>query len=178
MKWITKRTGRLFKEQQRDLGDVNGYIEETMSGHSIVKTFSLEKRVIDSFMEKNGRLRQSGFWAQTISGFIPKLMNMLNNLSFAVIAGVGGILALQGVITIGVIVIFAEYARQFTRPLNDLANQVNTLLSAIAGAERVFEVMDEKDERSDEKGAAVLSEVKGRLPFQTYPLLMKGMNRR
>ncbi|WP_100398060.1 ABC transporter ATP-binding protein [Bacillus sp. FJAT-44742] len=165
MKWITKRTGRLFKEQQRDLGDVNGYIEETMSGHSIVKTFSLEKRVIDSFMEKNGRLRQSGFWAQTISGFIPKLMNMLNNLSFAVIAGVGGILALQGVITIGVIVIFAEYARQFTRPLNDLANQVNTLLSAIAGAERVFEVMDEKDERSDEKGAAVLSEVKGEITF-------------
>lgn len=165
MKWITRRTGRLFKEQQRNLGDLNGYIEETMSGQRIVKTFSLEKRVISEFKVKNERLKGSGFWAQTFSGFIPKLMNGLNNLSFAIIAGVGGILALHDIISIGVIVIFAEYSRQFTRPLNDLANQFNTFLSAIAGAERVFDVLDEEEESKDEGDAVHLPEVRGDVSF-------------
>lgn len=149
MKWITKRTGRLFKEQQRHLGDLNGFIEETVSGQRIVKAFSQEQKVIAEFTEKSARLKAAGFWAQTISGFIPKLMNVLNNLSFAIIAGIGGIFALKGFISVGTIVIFAEYARQFTRPLNDLANQFNTLLSAIAGAERVFEILDEPIEEQE-----------------------------
>lgn len=166
LKWITRRTGKLFKEQQKNLGNLNGYIQETMSGQRIVKTFSQEEKVIREFEEKNTRLRTSGFWAQTISGFIPKLMNMLNNLSFAIIAGVGGILALNGHISVGVIVIFVEYARQFTRPLNDLANQFNTLLSAIAGAERVFQVMDEKQEMADEKGLIELDQVDGEVSFE------------
>jgi len=146
MRWITSRTGRLFKEQQRHLGDMNGYVEETVSGQRVVKMFSQEKRVIDEFMEKNKRLRDASYWAQVYSGFIPKLMNVLNNSSFALIAGIGGWLALRDVISVGTIVIFAEYSRQFTRPLNDLANQFNTLLSAVAGAERVFEVLEEKAE--------------------------------
>lgn len=150
MKWITKRTGRAFKEQQRNLGALNGFIEETISGQRIVKTFSQEEKVIDEFLVRNEMLKQSGFWAQAISGFIPKLMHVLNNLSFAIIAGIGGVLALKGMITIGVIVVFVEYSRQFTRPLNDLANQFNTLLSAVAGAERVFEVLDERVEAADE----------------------------
>ncbi|MEB1809339.1 MAG: ABC transporter ATP-binding protein/permease [Bacillaceae bacterium] len=166
MKWITKRTGKLFKEQQRNLGEVNGFIEETLSGQSIIKTFSQEPKVLAEFQEKNKRLREAGFWAQTISGFIPKLMNVLNNLSFAVIALVGGIFVLNGMVSIGVIVIFAEYARQFTRPLNDLANQFNTILSAIAGAERVFEVIDEKEESADETNAIALKEVKGEVEFK------------
>ncbi|WP_444685689.1 ABC transporter ATP-binding protein [Alkalicoccus luteus] len=165
MKWITKRTGPLFKEQQKRLGDINGYVQETMSGQQIVKAFSREEQVIDSFTEKNERLRHAGFWAQTISGFIPKLMNMLNNLSFAVIAGAGGLLALNGMVTIGVIVIFAEYARQFTRPLNDLANQFNVLLSAVAGAERVFQIMDEKDEFEREEEQEELSLTEGSVTF-------------
>lgn len=165
MKWITKRTGKLFKEQQRDLGELNGYIEETISGQRIVKTFSQEDRVISEFKEKNERLRKASFWALTFSGFIPKLMNMLNNLSFAIIAAVGGIFALQGIISIGVIVIFTEYSRQFTRPLNDLANQFNTLLSAVAGAERVFEILDEEEEALDEKNAIEISEIKGEVVF-------------
>ena len=151
LRWITKRTGRLFKGVQKNLGEMNGYIEETMSGQRIVKTFSQEKRVIAEFRTKNLHLKEVGFWAQTISGFIPKLMNGLNNLNFAIVAGVGGFLAVQGLISIGVIVIFAEYTRQFTRPLSDLANQFNTLLSAIAGAERVFDVLDEEEERKDER---------------------------
>jgi len=165
MKWITNRTGRLFKEQQRNLGDINGYIEETISGQRIVKTFSLEKRVIADFKEKNERLRNSAFWAQTFSGYIPKLMNSLNNLSFAIIAGIGAIMAMNDMITIGVIVIFVEYSRQFTRPLNDLANQLNTFLSAIAGAERVFDILDEEEEEKDSVGATKLQTVYGEVSF-------------
>ncbi|WP_223702654.1 ABC transporter ATP-binding protein [Sutcliffiella deserti] len=167
LKWITNRTGPLFKQTQRNLGELNGYIEETISGQRIVKTFSQEDKVMNEFMEKSQRLKKSAYWAQTYSGFIPKLMNMLNNLSFAIIAGVGGIMALNGMgITIGVIVIFAEYSRQFTRPLNDLANQFNTLLSAVAGAERVFDVLDEEEEEHDEKDAIELETVRGEVEFR------------
>lgn len=165
MKWITRRTGPLFKEYQGNIGELNGYIEETISGHSIIKTFSREETAIQEFKEKNEKLRKAGFWADTYSGFIPKLMNVLNNLSFAVIAGIGGLFAIKGYITIGVIVIFAEYARQFTRPLNELANQYNTLLSAIAGAERVFQIIDEEPEAVDEADAVELSEVTGEVVF-------------
>ncbi|MDX7996497.1 ABC transporter ATP-binding protein [Bacillus subtilis] len=153
LKWITNRTGKLFKEQQKNLGDLNGYIEESVSGAKVIKAYSREKQITAEFLEKNAALKTSGFWAQTISGFIPKVMNSLNNLSFTMIAAIGGLFALKGWISIGSIVVFAEYSRQFTRPLNDLANQFNTMLSAIAGAERVFDVLDEKEEREDEKNA-------------------------
>lgn len=151
IRWITKRTGKLFKEQQKAVGELNGMIEETISGQRIVKAFSQEERVMEEFEEKSDRLRRTGFWAMTYSGFIPKVMNMLNNASFAIVAGVGGLLALKGdgLVTIGTIVVFSELARQFTRPLNDLANQFNTVLSAIAGAERVFSIIDEDVERDD-----------------------------
>nr|WP_304214189.1 ABC transporter ATP-binding protein [Fredinandcohnia onubensis] len=165
IKWITKRTGKLFKEQQRYLGELNGYIEETISGQRIVKTFSQEEKVINEFLEKGEKLKKAGYFAQAYSGFIPKLMNVLNNLSFAIIAGIGGILALNGHITIGTIVIFAEYSRQFTRPLNDLANQFNTLLSAIAGAERVFDILDEEVEAKDETYAKKMDVVNGNVEF-------------
>lgn len=179
MKWITSRTGRLFKEQQRHLGDLNGYVEETVSGQRVVKLFSQERTVIDSFMEKNRRLRDASYWAQVYSGFIPKLMNVLNNSSFALIAGIGGWLALRDIVSVGTIVVFAEYSRQFTRPLNDLANQFNTLLSAVAGAERVFEVLEEKPETTEAvkdvartpsgeqaSASSELEQVKGEIRFE------------
>ncbi|GGA27017.1 ABC transporter ATP-binding protein [Paenibacillus physcomitrellae] len=165
MRWITRRTGPLYKQRQRNLGELNGFIEETLSGQRIIKAFSQEEKVIRGFRQRNEEIRYSGFWAQTISGFIPKLMNGLNNLSFAIVAGMGGILAIRGSITVGVILVFVEYARQFTRPLNDLANQWNTLLSAVAGAERVFEVIDEEVETKDELEAAPVSRVKGAVSF-------------
>jgi ATP-binding cassette, subfamily B, multidrug efflux pump len=165
MRWITNRTQKRFREQQRCLGEMNGFIEEVISGQKVVKMFSQEQRMIDSFLQKNEQLKQAGFWAQTYSGFIPKLMNFLNNASFGLIAGVGGILALKGMISIGVIVVFVEYARQFTRPLNDLANQWNTLLSALAGAERVFEILDMEKEERDETGAISLDHIQGKVEF-------------
>jgi ATP-binding cassette subfamily B multidrug efflux pump len=166
MKWITTRTGQFFKGQQRNLGNMNGFIQETISGQRIVKTFSQEQKVINEFRVKNQELLKTGFWAQTYSGFIPKLMNVLNNASFAVIAGVGGLFVLKGWITIGVIVIFTEYARQFTRPLNDLSNQLNTLLSSIAGAERVFEVLDEDEEVIDRQDTKTLVDARGEVEFK------------
>lgn len=165
MKWITKRTGKLFKMQQQNLGELNGYIEEVISGQKMIKAYSQEEKVIEDFVQKSNNLKRSGFWAQTISGFIPKVMNMLNNLSFAIIAGVGGLLALNGLVTIGVIVIFAEYARQFTRPLNDLANQFNTLLSALAGADRVFMIIDETEESDASTTVEKLPSIRGEVVF-------------
>jgi ATP-binding cassette subfamily B multidrug efflux pump len=164
MKWITSRTRIYFKEQQKSLGDLNGFIEETISGQSVVKAFSQEKKMIADFKTKNEKLKASAYWAQVYSGFIPKLMNVLNNLSFAIIAGAGGLLALNDMVSIGVIVTFSQYSRQFTRPLNDLANQFNTLLSAVAGAERVFEVLEEEEEK-EEHNATNLSSIKGEVNF-------------
>ncbi len=166
MKWITSRTGKLYKEQQRRLGEMNGYIEETISGQKIIKSFSQEAKVIEEFRMKNQQLKDSGYWAQTFTGFIPKLMNMLNNLSFTIVAGVGGFFALRGYVTIGTIVIFTEYSRQFTRPLNDLSNQFNTLLSAVAGADRVFDIIDTEEEAADEEGAEPLPNIIGKVEFK------------
>ncbi|SER29244.1 ATP-binding cassette, subfamily B [Gracilibacillus ureilyticus] len=154
MKWITNRTGKYFKKQQSELGEMNGFLEETLSGHTMVKLFHQEHRVIDQYQKHNEQLREVGYWAQVYSGFIPKLMNSLNNFSFAIIVGIGGWIALStnaATISIGVIVTFTVYARQFTRPLNDLANQFNTILSAVAGAERVFTILDEKEEEMHDR---------------------------
>ncbi len=146
-RWLTKRTGPLYKKRQHALGEMNAYIEEIVSGQQVVKVFSQEETVINGFEEKNRSVRENSFWSLTYSGSIPKVMNMLNNISFAIVAGIGGLLALNGYgVTVGTIVIFAEYARQFTRPLSDLANQFNEVLSALAGAERVFSIIDEDSE--------------------------------
>lgn len=147
MHWITNRTSILYKRRQRAVGEMNGYIEEIISGQEVVKLFTREARVTEGFTEKNAKVRDISYWSVSYSGLIPKVMNFFNNLSFAIVAGIGGILALNGNgITVGTIVIFAEYARQFTRPLNDLANQFNTVLSALSGAERVFEIIDTEPE--------------------------------
>lgn len=167
MKWITNRTGKYFKEQQRTLGDMNGYIEEALSGQKIIKMYSQENRMIEEFAKKNEALRVSSYWAQSYSGLIPKLMNMLNNVSFTIIVGIGGILALKGAVSIGVIVTFTTYSRQFTRPLNDLANQFNMILSAVAGAERVFQIMDEEVEANDESNAKGISSLNGDIVFDS-----------
>ncbi|MEK4532304.1 ABC transporter ATP-binding protein [Solibacillus sp. FSL K6-1554] len=160
MRWITKRTSLLFKQQQAAIGEMNGLIEESITGQHVVKAFSQETKMLRQFDEKNTRIRTVGFWALTYSGFIPKVMNTLNSLSFAIVALAGGLFAYYGHISIGTIIIFTEYARQFTRPLNDLANQFNTVLSALAGAERVFLIMDEKEDEIDGENVELLGNVR------------------
>ncbi|MBD8037018.1 ABC transporter ATP-binding protein [Solibacillus sp. A46] len=160
MRWITKRTSLLFKQQQAAIGEMNGLIEESITGQHVVKAFSQENEMLRQFDEKNTRIRTVGFWALTYSGFIPKVMNTLNSLSFAIVAFAGGLFAYYGHISIGTIIIFTEYARQFTRPLNDLANQFNTVLSALAGAERVFLIMDEKEDKTVGEDVEILGNVR------------------
>src|SRR5690606_38403446 len=116
--------------------------------------------MLRQFDEKNSRIRTVGFWALTYSGFIPKVMNTLNSLSFAIVALAGGLFAYYGHISIGTIMIFTEYARQFTRPLNDLANQFYTVLSAMAGAVLVLLIMDEQEDGFDGDNVVLLGSVR------------------
>ncbi|MDP4090183.1 MAG: ABC transporter ATP-binding protein [Bacillota bacterium] len=163
---IAKKTSRLFKEQQAVLGQLNGHIEESISGIHVVKAFNHEEKAIEQFDEINSRLCQVGLKAQVLSGYLMPIMNVINNIGFAAVALVGGALAVENLITVGIIASFLSYSRQFARPLNDIANIFNTLQSAIAGAERVFDILDEKEEPEDVPGATVLENPKGHVEFE------------
>lgn len=163
---ITKRTSVLFKNQQIQLGKLNGHIEETISGIAVVKAFNREQKSIEEFDEVNNRLYEIGLKAQIWSGFLMPLLGVINNIGFASIAIVGGIMAVKGHITVGVIASFLSYSRQFVRPLNDMANTFNILQSGVAGAERAFEVLEEKEEPEDSPTAVVLHNTKGRVVFE------------
>lgn len=164
-KSIAKRTSVLFKDQQNQLGRLNGHIEETISGIHVVKAFNREQNVIRQFDEINQNLLKVGLKAQILSGFLMPIMNVINNLGFALVAIVGGVLAVENMITVGVIASFLSYSRQFVRPLNDLANIFNILQSGVAGAERVFEVLDEQEEKADEPHAVALTHPQGQVVF-------------
>jgi ATP-binding cassette subfamily B multidrug efflux pump len=162
---VTRRTRDLFKEQQAVLGRLNGHIEETISGINVVKAFNHQEQVIVEFDRVNDSLCGIGTKALIWSGFIMPLMNVINNLGFAVIAATGGFLAVRGTVTVGVIASFLSYSRQFTRPLNEIANVYNMLQSAVAGAERVFEILDQPGEAEDSGNAAVLQNPTGHVVF-------------
>jgi ATP-binding cassette subfamily B protein len=163
---IANKTSKLFKEQQAELGRLNSHIEETISGIQIVKAFNREDKVIAAFDDVNMKLCEVGLKAQIWSGFLMPLMNVINNFGIALIAIIGGILAIKSIITIGVIASFLSYSRQFARPLNDLANIFNLLQSGIAGAERVFEILDEQEEIADLPNAMILNNPKGHVVFE------------
>ncbi len=163
---IAKKTSVLFKGQQMQLGMLNSHVEETISGWNVVKAFNHEDKAIEEFDEVNKELCNVGMKAQIWSGFLMPIMNVINNIGFAMVAIVGGILAVKGMITVGVIASFLSYSRQFVRPLNDLANIFNTLQSGLAGAERVFEVLDEEEEKPDVPDAVALMNPKGQVVFE------------
>lgn len=139
-----------FKNQQRHLGELNGFIEETISGQKVVKQYNREKIEAERFRSISGELNKVGIKAQIVSGLVGPSMNLINNLGFALIAGAGGWMAYHNMATVGVIVSFLNYSKQFGRPISELANQYNLIQSAIAGAERVFEVMELASEYEDE----------------------------
>ncbi|MED4354810.1 ABC transporter ATP-binding protein [Schinkia azotoformans] len=163
---ITKRTKVLFKDQQKQLGMLNGQIEETISGLYVIKAFNHEEKVIEQFDEVNAELRKVGIKAQIWSGFLMPIMNVIGNIGFVVVAIVGSILAVKSMITVGVIASFITYSRQFVRPLNELANIYNVILSGVAGAERVFEILDEHDEPEDSASAFPLKNPNGQVTFE------------
>jgi ATP-binding cassette, subfamily B, multidrug efflux pump len=165
-KTIAKKTKVLFKDQQVNLGKLNGHIEEAISGIQVVKAFNHETKVIEEFESINSRLCQVGIKAQVYSGYIMPLMNVINNIGFTAVAAVGGALAVKDLITVGIIASFLSYSRQFSRPLNEVANIFNTLQSALAGAERVFEILDEEEEINDIGQARVLENPRGEVIFE------------
>jgi ATP-binding cassette subfamily B multidrug efflux pump len=162
---IAKRTRKGFREQQDRLGDLNGVIEETITGQRVVKAYVREQAVIEQFDKTNMELREASTRAQTLAGTLGPLNNFINNASFAIIAGAGGWMAVQGVATVGTIISFVNYARRFSWPLNQLLNLYNQIQSAVAGAERVFEVMDEVPELADKPDAQPLDAIKGDVTF-------------
>lgn len=150
-KAIGKRSKRYFKAQQQALGELNGFVEETVSGQKAVKLLRREPAAIERFASHSAELRAAGTRAQILSGTIGPGMNMMGHFSFILIAATGGWMAWHDWTRIGVIVAFLSYSRQFTWPLNELANQYNAIQAAVAGAERVFEVMDTETEYAGEK---------------------------
>ncbi len=162
---IARRTRRYFSRQARDLGELNGFIEESISGQKVVKAFSREEPLKAEFAAINERLRRSGLMAQVFSGMVPRIMIVVNNLSYALCAVTGGALVIEGAITIGLVASFLNYSRQFARPINEIANQYNQLQSAIAGAERVFEVMDEPEEDISEVSGVQADGIAGEVRF-------------
>ena len=165
---IADFTRRYFREQQTMLGELNGFIEETLSGQKIVNLFSQESRKKAEFHVMNQRLREASIHAQVSSGVLPPVMNAMNNISFAIIAAIGGWMALHSMTSVGIVVSFLHYSKQFSRPVNELANQFNLLQSAVAGAERVFEMIDtpaEYDQEMTEEGE-LATKVKGDIVFE------------
>ena len=158
---IIKRTQPFFLKKQRELGDLNGYIEEMISGQKVTLLFGQEEMIKKEFSIKNKNLTKSAIVAEALSGSMPPIMNFISNLTYLLLAVFGGYFILKGMdITVGIVFTIILYMRNFNRPINELLNIANTIQSALAGAERVFEVMDEEIEK-DSKEAKELKNIKG-----------------
>ena len=166
---IAGKSRKYFMKQQTDLGKVNGYIEETVTGQKVVKVFNYEENIVNEFSELNQSLRTSQVKAQFISGIMGPCMNAMSQVNYTLTACVGSIIAFASrwgggvpfsALDIGGLTVFVNYSRQFSRPINELAQQVTNIMSALAGAERVFNVMDETEEIDDGK-KRVLDKVHG-----------------
>ena len=149
---IMKHGGKYFKLQQKNLGAVNGYIEETITGQKVVKVFNYEERAKKEFSRLNDELRKASVTAQSFGGAMMPVMSNLNNINYSLIAMIGGLFALSGYLSVGGLVVFLQLARQFGKPINEASNQYNSIVSATAGIERICDVFDEKPEISDFEG--------------------------
>ena len=165
-KVVTKNTRKLFAAQQKHLGALNGQIEESISGLSLVKAFCREEETKADFEEKNAALTKAAAKAMVWSGTLMPTMNVINNLCYVGIAVCSGVLFVNGkILDIGIITSFLLYVRQFTRPFVEIANIYNNFQTAVAGAERVFEIMDEEPEPEDKADALALENPRGDIVF-------------
>jgi ABC-type multidrug transport system, ATPase and permease components len=163
---ISTRSRGYFLEQQRKLGALNGIIEETVTGLKMVKAFNRQADVMKKFGRVNGELREYSTKAQTWAGFMMPFMNVINNLSFTLIATAGGLLSVNGMLSVGIAVSFLTYSRQFGTPLNSIAGMFSNIQSALAGAERVFELLDEAEEVPDREIINDPIQILGRVEFR------------
>jgi len=165
MKQIANRSKKRFIAQWSHTGALNGLIEETFTGHAIVKTFGRQKDVEERFAVTNEKLYEAGFGAQFMSGSIQPAMMFVGNLNYVLIAVVGGLRVASGSMGLGDVQAFIQYSRQFTQPLTQTASMMNVLQSGVASAERVFDVLDAEEE-SVEPAEVSMSEVVGRVAFE------------
>lgn len=163
---LIKKTQPFFIKQQKELGKLNGYIEERVSGQKVILLFSKEEETKREFEAINRELTKSAIVAQGVSSFMGPSNNMINNLTYLIVAVTGGLLIISGKgVTVGVLFTFMLYMRNFTRPINEILNIFNTIQSALAGAERVFEVIDEAPEQ-DLPIARDLESLRGEVKLQ------------
>ncbi|MFV0313183.1 MAG: ABC transporter ATP-binding protein [Dysgonomonas sp.] len=182
-KLIVKRSRKYFKAQQETLGEVNGYIEEMISGQKVIKVFGHEKKVETDFDVINQSLRGKSEKAQFYSGMMMPVMQNLNTLNYVIITIVGALLAIFRGFDVGGLAAFLQYSRQFGRPINELASLYNSIQAAIAGAERIFQVIDEEPEQADTPDAISLRNIKGDLEmkdvyfgYKPEKLILKGVS--
>ncbi|EIM07988.1 ABC transporter [Planococcus antarcticus DSM 14505] len=162
---ILKKSQKYFSSQQKNLGHLNGHVEEMYTGHQVVKAFGHEAKSNEQFDAVNEELYNAGRKAQFISGIIMPMMTLIGNLSYVLISVVGGILVTQRAISIGDIQAFITYSKQFTQPITQTANIANIIQSTVAAAERVFELLDEEEEVM-EVTTSVLARAKGAVAFE------------
>jgi len=163
---IAKRSQGYFMEQQRSLGELNGHVEEMISGHKLIKAFGRERHAAATFHTINERLYDSGWRAQFVSGMIMPLMGFIGNVGYVLICVVGGIFVAGQRMAIGDVQAFIQYARQFNMPITQAANIANMIQAAVAAAERVFELLDEKEEEPDADKAEILEKPRGAVSFR------------
>ncbi|MBO4394935.1 MAG: ABC transporter ATP-binding protein, partial [Eubacterium sp.] len=162
---IGKRSADSYREQQEAIGAVNGFIEETVTGQKVVKVFCHEDRAIGDFEERNTRLRKAQTKAQFFGGIMGPVMGNMGQICYTLTAMIGGLFCFAGSLSVGGLTIFVNYSRQFSMPVNELAMQVNTIFAALAGAERVFTVMDMQTETDDSEDAVSMEGVRGDVIF-------------
>ncbi|MGF9828261.1 ABC transporter ATP-binding protein [Bacillus anthracis] len=170
MFFVTKKlvaySGKNFAKRQKDLGELNGFIEEAITGADVTTLYGKEKETVQNFNKINEQLRVSATKADTFSAFIFPSMNFINNLGMGLVIGTGSVMVLNGMTTVGVIAAFINYSRQFSRPLSQFATLMNTIQAAVAGGERVFEVMDEVPEIKNKKDAFVVQNLQGHVALE------------
>lgn len=163
-KFLSKAMRKFYKKRQVLLGNLNGTVEEMITGYKTVTAYNRQEEVLREFANTSDNLTKVGIVAEVLGGSMGPVMNVINNIGFVIIAAFGGYFAIKGVISVGVISAFIVYAKQFGRPIDELANIYGQIQTAIAGAERVFAVMDE--EREDKSGNKLMDSSKGDISFR------------
>lgn len=163
---IAMRSRKYFAEQQAALGAVNGYIEESVTGQKVVKVFCHEEVCKEEFEKRNRELKEKQIHAQFLGGIMGPVMGNLSQVSYSVTICVGGILCIYRSFDVGGLTVFSNYSKQFSRPINEVSQQMNNVFSALAGAERVFAVMDEEPEAEDVEGARDFVNIRGRVELK------------
>ncbi len=163
---IAKRSSKFYGAQQAALGAVNGYMEETVTGQKVIKVFNHEDTCVEEFNTLNDDMREKQFKAQFWGGIMGPIMGNTSQISYGITVGLGGVLMFFGMLSPGALTVFAGYSRQFSMPINQLSMQTSTIFSALAGAERVFAVMDSAPEEADGENAVSAKDMKGHVELE------------